>query len=344
MFTIRSLPGPGSKPRELYDSAKNGDYQTEAELAKRRQQSAKLKEKTEQKAAAAAAAAGSSGAVASKKNKASSGAKGEYVAKTSPVTKLSAAKVPAINVPSATKENKRSPAKVAGKGPKKLVSLGVKKALKIPVPIEPPKQQQQQPRVRGKAIAAAADAAAAELVPGVEGDSAMVGKKKGGKAKLPSAPVRSLLQRLQETTEAARHARELLCSCAPSLRAVMLGVVNLGFYFSTHRRRTKFATQWSRDYIKGEKFTKGEKLTASIKVWVVYLGLTADAQKALVDRVMAFLMSGWQEEDERITAAKAVIAAAAAEARALTSSTKTKGKGKKGGNKSMVGKGKKRIR
>ena len=301
---------------------KNGDYQTQAKAKAK----AKAKEEMEQKAAADATTA-----IGTKKNKTSSSAKNENGTKTSLLLK-----VPAVKIALDTTESKGKPvkqvAKVAGKGPKKMNAIGVKKAM------EPPKQQS---RGRGKTIAAVI---ATELVPSAESDAAVVGKKKGGKAKLPSAPVRSLLERLQETTEAARLARDLLCSSAPSLRAVMLGVVNLGFYFSTHRRRTKFSTQWSREYIKGEKFTKGEKLTASIKVWVVYLGLSAELQKVLVDRVMSFLMACWKEEDDRIAAAKVVNAAAAAEARALTTSTKTKGKGMKGSSKSIAGKGKKRYR
>ena len=87
------------------------------------------------------AAAGTGTAVATKKSKASSGAKDEnIITKISPVTKVPAVKDAVVKVPLLANKEKpaKQVAKVAGKSPKKLVSMGVKKAAKIPVPIEPP--------------------------------------------------------------------------------------------------------------------------------------------------------------------------------------------------------------
>ena len=110
-----------------------------------------------------------------------------------------------------------------------------------------------------------------------------------------------------------------MCSFDPSLRAVLLGVANLGFYYCHHHRRTKFSAAWNREA------TKGEKLRASVRVWTRHFGLPESTQDLLIHLVSAFLTACWQEEDDRVAAFKAVVAAAAAVAKKSAAALKRGG-------------------
>jgi hypothetical protein len=78
----------------------------------------------------------------------------------------------------------------------------------------------------------------------------------------------------------------------PKFRCLVLGIITVGFYYSTHNRRTDLESIWRND------ISKISKLKSSISVWALKLGVNTSSGDMLVDQIIDFLMCCWKEGDK----------------------------------------------
>ena len=112
--------------------------------------------------------------------------------------------------------------------------------------------------------------------------------------------VLTLLQRLQGHSPASVQGSALLCSVKPLYRCLIQGIVSLGFYYTTHPRKTRFSSVWR------EHTLKVDKLRESILHWAGKLCLSTTCQNTLVSNIVTFLLSCWAEGDEHVRKVQSV--------------------------------------
>jgi hypothetical protein len=86
----------------------------------------------------------------------------------------------------------------------------------------------------------------------------------------------------------------LLCSVNPKFRCLVLGIITVGFYYSTQNRRTGLEKIWRND------ISKISKLRSSVSVWALKLGVDISSGDMLVDLIIDFLMCCWKEGDKYV--------------------------------------------
>lgn len=104
----------------------------------------------------------------------------------------------------------------------------------------------------------------------------------------------SFLSLLQGDSDAAVRGRKLICSINPTHRCLVVGIVALGFYYSTHPRRMNLHLIWRDDVL------KIDKVKGSITYWASKLNVSLFCQKRLIDDILDFLIASWQEGDKKI--------------------------------------------
>ena len=104
----------------------------------------------------------------------------------------------------------------------------------------------------------------------------------------------SFLSLLQGDSDAAVRGRKLICSINPTHRCLVVGIVALGFYYSTHPRRMNLHLIWRDDVL------KIDKVKGSITYWASKLNVSLFCQKRLIDDISDFLIASWQEGDKKI--------------------------------------------
>ena len=104
----------------------------------------------------------------------------------------------------------------------------------------------------------------------------------------------TFLSLLQGDSDAAVKGRKLICSINPTHRCLVVGIVALGFYYSTHPRRMILNLIWRDDIL------KIDKVKGSITYWASKLNVSSSCQKRLIDDISDFLIASWQEGDKKI--------------------------------------------
>ena len=104
----------------------------------------------------------------------------------------------------------------------------------------------------------------------------------------------TLLHLLQGTSEAAVRGRKLICSVHPTHRFLIVGIVALGFYYSTHPRRMNLNAIWR------DEIVKIDKVKGSITYWASKLHISLSCQERLTADISDFLISSWLEGDKKI--------------------------------------------
>jgi hypothetical protein len=104
----------------------------------------------------------------------------------------------------------------------------------------------------------------------------------------------TLLNLLQGTSESAEKGRKLICSVHPTHRCLIVGIVGLGFYYSTHPRRMNLNAIWR------DEILKFDKVKGSITYWASKLNIPLSCQVRLIADISEFLISSWLEGDKKI--------------------------------------------
>ena len=104
----------------------------------------------------------------------------------------------------------------------------------------------------------------------------------------------TLLTLLQGTSESAERGRKLICSVHPTHRCIIVGIVGLGFYYSTHPRRMNLNAIWRDEII------KFDKVKGSITYWASKLNISLSCQVRLIADISEFLIASWLEGDKKI--------------------------------------------
>ena len=104
----------------------------------------------------------------------------------------------------------------------------------------------------------------------------------------------SFLSLLQGDSDAAVRGRKLICSINPTHRCLVVGIVALGFYYSTHPRRTNLNLIWRDDVL------IIDKVKGSITYWASKLNVLFSCQTRLIDDISDFLIASWREGDKKI--------------------------------------------
>lgn len=103
-----------------------------------------------------------------------------------------------------------------------------------------------------------------------------------------------LLYLLQGTSESAVRGRKLICSVHSTHRCLIVGIVGLGFYYSTHPRRMNLNAIWRDEII------KFDKVKGSITYWASKLNIPLSCQVRLIADISEFLVASWLEGDKKI--------------------------------------------
>ena len=104
----------------------------------------------------------------------------------------------------------------------------------------------------------------------------------------------TLLNLLQGTSESAVRGRKLICSVNPTHRCLIVGIVGLGFYYSTHPRRMNLNAVWR------DEILKFDKVKGSITYWASKLNIPLSCQVRLIADISEFLVASWLEGDNKI--------------------------------------------
>ena len=73
-----------------------------------------------------------------------------------------------------------------------------------------------------------------------------------------------------------------------------IGIISIGFYYSTHPRKIKLLSIWRAN------ITREAKIASSLQVWAEKMSISPLNQTELVNYIVKFLLYCWSEEDAKI--------------------------------------------